>query len=78
MPENFFGEDVAERYDEFSADMFDPAVVDPDERRSRPNRIFACSSARGRYRGQPLSKSVKGGIEVLSLAQRWRARTLRQ
>jgi SAM-dependent methyltransferase len=29
MPENHFGEDVAERYDMSSADMFDPAVVDP-------------------------------------------------
>jgi SAM-dependent methyltransferase len=29
MPENYFGERVAERYDETSADMFDPAKVDP-------------------------------------------------
>jgi SAM-dependent methyltransferase len=29
MPENHFGERVAERYDEISADMFDPAKVDP-------------------------------------------------
>ena len=29
MPENHFGERVAERYDETTADMFDPAVVDP-------------------------------------------------
>ena len=29
MPENYFGEPVAERYDETSADMFDPAVVEP-------------------------------------------------
>jgi SAM-dependent methyltransferase len=29
MPENHFGQKVAERYDESSADMFDPAVVDP-------------------------------------------------
>jgi SAM-dependent methyltransferase len=29
MPENHFGEGVAERYDESSADMFAPAVVDP-------------------------------------------------
>ena len=29
MPENHFGEDVAERYDESAADMFDPAVLDP-------------------------------------------------
>jgi SAM-dependent methyltransferase len=29
MPENHFGERVAERYDETSADMFDPTVVDP-------------------------------------------------
>ncbi len=29
MPEDYFGEPVAERYDESSADMFGPAVVDP-------------------------------------------------
>ena len=29
MPTNYFGEHVAERYDETSADMFDPATVDP-------------------------------------------------
>ena len=29
MPEDHFGERVAERYDESSADMFEPAVVDP-------------------------------------------------
>jgi trans-aconitate methyltransferase len=29
VPEDYFGEGVAERYDESSADMFDPAVVDP-------------------------------------------------
>jgi SAM-dependent methyltransferase len=29
MPEDHFGERVAERYDESSADMFDSAVVDP-------------------------------------------------
>ena len=29
MPEDYFGERVAERYDESSADMFDPGVVDP-------------------------------------------------
>src|SRR5437773_7116761 len=29
MPQNHFGERVAERYDETTADMFDPAVVDP-------------------------------------------------
>jgi SAM-dependent methyltransferase len=29
MPEDHFGEGVAERYDESSADMFEPAVVDP-------------------------------------------------
>ena len=29
MPEDHFGEGVAERYDQASADMFDPAVVDP-------------------------------------------------
>ena len=28
-PENYFGEDVAERYDESAADMFDPDVLDP-------------------------------------------------
>ena len=29
MPEDHFGERVAERYDESSADMFDPPVIDP-------------------------------------------------
>jgi SAM-dependent methyltransferase len=29
MVENYFGEGVAERYDESSPEMFDPAVVDP-------------------------------------------------
>jgi SAM-dependent methyltransferase len=29
VPEDHFGEEVAARYDESSADMFDPAVVDP-------------------------------------------------
>jgi SAM-dependent methyltransferase len=29
MPENHFGEEVAQRYDMSSVDMFDPAVVDP-------------------------------------------------
>ena len=29
MPENYFGERVAERYDESAADRFDPAVVGP-------------------------------------------------
>ena len=29
MPENYFDEEVAERYDEDSADLFDPDVVEP-------------------------------------------------
>lgn len=29
MPKDYFGEHVAERYDESAADMFDPATVDP-------------------------------------------------
>jgi SAM-dependent methyltransferase len=29
VPKDYFGKDVAERYDESSADMFDPAVVEP-------------------------------------------------
>ena len=29
MPKDYFGEHVAERYDESTADMFDPATVDP-------------------------------------------------
>ena len=29
VPEDHFGEQVAERYDDSAADMFDPAVVDP-------------------------------------------------
>ena len=29
MPEDYFGEQVAARYDELSAEMFDPSVVEP-------------------------------------------------
>jgi SAM-dependent methyltransferase len=29
MPQNYFGERIAERYDESAVDMFDPAVVNP-------------------------------------------------
>lgn len=29
MPKDYFGKDVAERFDESSGDMFDPAVVEP-------------------------------------------------
>jgi SAM-dependent methyltransferase len=29
VPEDYFGEEVAERYDQSSAEMFDPAVVEP-------------------------------------------------
>jgi methylase of polypeptide subunit release factors len=29
MPQNYFGEQVAERYDDTSADMFEPAQVIP-------------------------------------------------
>lgn len=29
MPKNYFGERIAERYDESAADMFEPAQVDP-------------------------------------------------
>jgi SAM-dependent methyltransferase len=29
VPEDYFGERVAERYDESAADMFEPAIVDP-------------------------------------------------
>jgi SAM-dependent methyltransferase len=29
VPEDYFGEEIAERYDETSVDMFDPAVVEP-------------------------------------------------
>ena len=28
MPENYFGEDVAQRYDDAESEMFDPAVID--------------------------------------------------
>ena len=28
MPENFFGERVAERYDNDESEMFDPAVIE--------------------------------------------------
>jgi len=29
MPQNYFGEQIAERYDDTSADMFEPAQVNP-------------------------------------------------
>jgi 2-polyprenyl-3-methyl-5-hydroxy-6-metoxy-1,4-benzoquinol methylase len=29
VPEDYFGEKIAARYDETSAEMFDPAVVEP-------------------------------------------------
>jgi hypothetical protein len=29
MPSNYFGDRIAERYDETAADMFDPSVVEP-------------------------------------------------
>jgi SAM-dependent methyltransferase len=29
MPQDYFGERIAERYDESAADMFDPSVIDP-------------------------------------------------
>src|SRR6476620_1853751 len=29
MPQNYFGEQIAERYDDTSAEMFEPAKIDP-------------------------------------------------
>jgi SAM-dependent methyltransferase len=60
MPADYFGERVAERYDEASADMFDPAVVDPVV-------DFLVELARG---GAALELGIGTGRIALPLAQR--------
>src|SRR5438093_3239855 len=60
MPEDYFGERVAERYDESSADMFDPAVVGPTV-------DFLAELARG---GAALELGIGTGRIALPLAQR--------
>ena len=60
MPENHFGERVAERYDESSADMFDPALVDPAV-------DFLADLAGG---GSALELGIGTGRIALPLAQR--------
>ena len=60
MPKNYFGERVAERYDETSADMFDPAKVDPAVE-------FLAQLASG---GSALELGIGTGRIALPLAQR--------
>jgi SAM-dependent methyltransferase len=60
VPENHFGERVAARYDETSAEMFDPAVVDPAV-------DFLAGLARG---GAALELGIGTGRIALPLARR--------
>jgi SAM-dependent methyltransferase len=60
MPENHFGERVAERYDESLADMFDPAVLDPAV-------AFLADLAQG---GAALELGIGTGRIALPLSQR--------
>ena len=60
MPEDYFGERVAARYDESSADMFDPAVVEPAV-------VFLAELA---GRGGALELGIGTGRIALPLAQR--------
>ena len=60
MPENHFGEDVAERYDTSLPDMYDPAVLDPAV-------DFLAELARG---GAALELGIGTGRIALPLAQR--------
>ena len=60
MPEDYFGERVAERYDESAAEMFDPAVVDPVA-------DFLAELAGG---GAALELGIGTGRIALPLAQR--------
>jgi SAM-dependent methyltransferase len=60
MPKNYFGERVAERYDETSADMFDPSKVDPAVE-------FLAELASG---GSALELGIGTGRIALPLAQR--------
>jgi SAM-dependent methyltransferase len=60
MPENYFGERVAARYDESAADMFDPAVI-------RPTVDFLADLAGD---GAALELGIGTGRIALSLAER--------
>ena len=60
MPEDYFGEDVAARYDESSSEMFDPGVVDPAV-------DFLAGLAGG---GAALELGIGTGRIALPLAQR--------
>jgi SAM-dependent methyltransferase len=60
VPEDHFGERVAERYDESSADMFDPAVVEPAV-------AFLAELAAG---GAALELGIGTGRIALPLSQR--------
>jgi SAM-dependent methyltransferase len=60
MPEDHFGERVAARYDESSAEMFDPAVVEP-------TADFLAELARG---GAALELGIGTGRIALPLARR--------
>ena len=60
MPENHFGEDVAERYDTSLPDMYDPAVLDPAV-------DFLAELARG---GAALELGIGTGRIAVPLAQR--------
>ena len=60
VPENYFGERVAERYDESAADMFDPAVVGPTV-------DFLAALADG---GAALELGIGTGRVALPLAER--------
>src|SRR5437762_8580614 len=60
MPEDYFGEPVAARYDESSADMFEPTAVDPIV-------AFLADLAGG---GAALELGIGTGRIALPLAQR--------
>jgi SAM-dependent methyltransferase len=60
MPENHFGEDVAERYDQSLPGMYDPAVLDPTV-------DFIAELARG---GPALELGIGTGRIAVPLAQR--------
>src|SRR5437764_2160070 len=60
MPEDYFGEPVAARYDESSADMFEPTAVDPVV-------DFLADLARG---GAALELGIGTGRIALPLAHR--------
>ena len=60
MPENYFGKQVAARYDELSAEMFDPAVLEP-----AVDFLAALAGA-----GDALEFGIGTGRIALPLAQR--------